>query len=96
MTNVSPCHMGRTLKVQLENPSPDLVHDFRNFGEDVYREFRDKSVSIDEIDASTSTFHLRDIPKREVRTVASKVRELVEKYRSLIVSVDEIKESGNG
>lgn len=82
--------MGRTLKLQLKNPNPDLVHDFRNFGEDVYRQLReDCAVSIDEIDASTSEFHLREIRKREVRTVAAKVRKLAEKYTSLIIIVDE-------
>ena len=70
-----------------------MVHDFRNFGEDVYRELRnDYPVSIDEVDASTSEFYLREIPKREVRTVAARVRKLVVKYTPLIISVDEVKQ----
>ena len=39
--------MAKTLKVQLTAPSPNLVHWFRNFGEDVYRALRDEcEVSI--------------------------------------------------
>lgn len=89
--------MGRTLKVHLTNASAELVHAFRNFGEDIYRAFRDDYVvSIEEIDASTTEFHLREIPKREVRTVASAVRKLAEKHRNLAIRVDEIKASNDG
>lgn len=88
--------MGRTLKVSLKKAGPDLIHDFRNFGEDVYRELRDGcGVSIDEIDASTSEFHLREIPKRAVRTVAATVRKIVEKYTNLGINVDEIRENND-
>jgi len=86
-------HMGRTLKVHLTNASPDLVHDFRNFGEDVYRALRnDYAVSIAEIDGSMREFHLREIPKREVRTVAARIHKLVERYSSFAINVDEIRE----
>ena len=89
--------MGRTLKVHLTNASPDLVHEFRNFGEDVYRALRDDCyVSIEEIDASTRQFHLRDLPRREVRMIAAKVRKLAERYTSLGINVDEIQEGANG
>jgi len=88
--------MGRTLKIHLTNASPELVDAFRNFGEDIYRAFRDDyAVSIEEIDASTTQFHLREIPKREVR-IASAVRKLAEKHRNLAINVDEIKESNDG
>ena len=44
--------MDRILKIYLTKPSPDLVHQWRNFGEDVYRALRDEcDVSIEEIDA---------------------------------------------
>jgi hypothetical protein len=89
--------MGRTLKVHLTNASPNLVHEFRNFGEDVYRALRDDyAVSIDEIDASTCEFSLREIPKREVRTVAARVRKVGERYTALGINVDEVKEAGDG
>ena len=89
--------MSRTLQVHLTNASPGLVHDFRNFGEEVYRALRDDySVSIEEIDASTRQFHLREIPKREVRTVAARVRKLAESHARLVINVDEIREGDGG
>lgn len=89
--------MSRTLKVHLPNASPDLVHDFRNFGEEVWSALHeDYDVSLEEIDASTSQFHLRKIPKRKVRAVAAQIRKLVKRYRSLVINVDEIKEGVDG
>lgn len=86
--------MSRTLKVDLTNARPDLVHEFRNFGEDVYRALRDSyAVSIQEIDGSARYFHVREIPKREVRTVAAKVRKVAERYARLVIGVDEIRET---
>lgn len=53
-----------------ESPTAEVVHRFRNFGEDVYRALRDHcSVSIDEIDAATTSFLVRDIHKRDVRRI---------------------------
>jgi hypothetical protein len=47
-------------------------------------------ISIGEIDASTSEFHLRGIHKREIRAMAAKVRELAEKRRlSQLIKVSE-------
>ena len=81
--------MAKTLKVTLTAPSPDWVHQFRNFGEDVYRELREESeVSIEEIDASTSEFHLRGIHKREVRTVAAKVRKIMKKQYQMLPPIE--------
>lgn len=72
--------MAKTLRIKLTAPSPDLVHQFRNFGKDVYRDLRDEcEVSIQEIDASTSVFHLRGIHRREVRSIAARVRKIIEK-----------------
>ena len=89
--------MGRTLKVHLTNASPDLIHEFRSFGEEIWSALREHyGVSLEEIDASTSEFHLREIPKREVRTVAARVRKLVGRYRNLVINVDEIREADNG
>lgn len=76
--------MPRTLKVQLTAPSPLLVHDFRNFGEDIYRELCEEcEVSMAEIDAAASEFDLRNIPKRQIRTIAAKVRKIAEQYTKL-------------
>jgi hypothetical protein len=88
--------MSWSLKIHLKNATPDIVHEFRNFGEDVYRALRDDyAVSITEIDSSTREFHLREIPRRDVRTVAARVRKLGERYARLDVDVDEINESDN-
>lgn len=82
--------MGKSLKIHLANAHPSLVHDFRNFGEDVYCEFREQyDISIDEIDASTEEFHLRGIPKREFRTARALVRQLAERYPALTLGIDE-------
>jgi hypothetical protein len=43
-----------------DDPTPAVVHRFRNFGEDVYRELADRcSVNMDEIDAATTSFVVR-------------------------------------
>jgi hypothetical protein len=64
---VSPHHVSRTLKVQLTNASPDLVHDFRNFGEEVWSALReDYALSIEEIDASTSELTNRATQRRSI------------------------------
>jgi len=82
--------MGRTLKVHLTNARLELVHEFRNFGEEVWSSFReDYAVSIDEIDASTREFHVREIPKRDVRTVAARIRKIVEPYGNLVINIDD-------
>jgi hypothetical protein len=87
--------MSRVLQVHLTNATDELVHEFRNFGEDVFRALCDDfGVSIDEIDASVSKFHVREIPTRKVRTIAAQVRKIAERYRNLAVSVDEINEDG--
>jgi hypothetical protein len=90
--------MARTLKVELTVPDAlsvqGLVHNFQNFGEDVYRALRDEcDVSLHEIDHFTGAFHLRGLPKREVRTVAAKVRKILEKYPGLTeVKISEVSE----
>jgi len=57
-----------------------LVHQFRNLGEDIWRILQHEcEISLSEIDASTSQFHLRGIHKRDLRALAAKVRKLVEK-----------------
>lgn len=80
--------MARTLKVELAVPNAlsvqGLVPEFQNFGEDVYRDLRDEcEISIDEIDHFAGAFHLRRLHKRDVRTIAARVRKILEKYHSL-------------
>jgi len=64
-----------------DQPSPDIVHRFRNFGEDVYRALRDEcSVSIDEIDKSTTSFIVKDIHKRDLRRIGKVITELLHEH----------------
>ena len=77
--------MSRTIQVRLAAPGPELIHEFQNFGEDVYGALREQcEVSIAEIDASTSKFHLRGIRKREVRATIATVHKLAARYPSLL------------
>ena len=88
--------MSRALKIKLTVPNPlsvqGLVHDFKNFGEDVYRILRDECViSLQEIDTSVDEFHLRGLHKREVREITAKVSKILEKYNKLsMVEICEI------
>lgn len=67
----------------------DLVPNFKNFGEDVYRALRDEcDVSIHEIDTKVSEFHVRRLPKSEVRSIAAKIRKILEKHRPWLPDVD--------
>jgi hypothetical protein len=80
--------MSRTLKVELAVPNAlsvqGMVHNFHNFGEDVYRALQNEcEVSIEEIDHSVSAFHLRGLKKRDVRSIAARVRKILEKHSSL-------------
>lgn len=71
--------MSAAIKIAISNePTSDIVHRFRNFGEDIYRELRDTcSVSIDEVDASTTCFTVRDIRRRDLGEVTQTInREL--------------------
>lgn len=58
--------MSSAIQIQIsDEPTSDVVHRFRNFGEDVYRALRDTcTVSIEEIDASSTSFVVRDIHRR--------------------------------
>jgi hypothetical protein len=90
--------MAKTLVVKLTAPSPNLIHWFHIFGEDFYRALRDESeISIQEIDTSTSEFHIRGIHKREVRRIAAKVRKLIEKRNQILppIEVYEVPESND-
>jgi len=91
--------MTRTLKVELAVPNAlsvdGLVPSFQDFGEDVYRALHDEcDVSIEEIDHFVGAFHLRGIHKRDVRTIAAKVRKILEKYHQLTdVKIYEVSDS---
>lgn len=80
--------MARALRVELAVPNAlcvdGLVSNFQNFGEDVYRTLRDEcDIRINEIDHFAGAFHLRGLHKRDVRTIAAKVRKILEKHHWL-------------
>jgi hypothetical protein len=80
--------MMRALKIELATPNAlsiqGLVSTFQDFGEDMYRALRGEcKISLEEIDHFTGAFHLRGLHKRDVRTVAAKVRKILEKYHRL-------------
>ena len=59
-------------------PGSDWIHEFRNFGEDVWRELRhDAEISLDEIDSSTTSFGIRRITRRRVSHVEQRLRKLI-------------------
>ena len=84
--------MARTLRVHLNAPAPELIHQFRNLGEDVWGVLqRECEISRPEIDSSTSEFYMRGIHKRDLRALAAKVRKLVDKSgMGSLVTVSEL------
>lgn len=74
--------MATILKVELKMPPAEFLSEFRNFGEDVYRDLRhDCSVSIEEIDAAIGFFYVRDLRAKFVRTAAARVRKIALKHK---------------
>ena len=75
--------MGAAIQIQIPSePTSDIVHRFRNFGEDVFRALRDTcSVSIEEIDASTTSFVIRDIHRRALGEVTLIIRRELRRHR---------------
>ena len=72
----------RAIRIEIsDQPTPDIVHRFRTFGEDIYRALCDEcSVSIEEIDASTTSFSVRDIHKRDLGRVTKVIREELRRH----------------
>lgn len=63
-------------------PTNDLIHRFRNFGEDVWREYREVSrveISLDQIDRATEMFSITT-RKHLDRRVRERVREIAEQH----------------
>lgn len=66
----------RTIQVRIHNPtdSRTLVHQLRNYGEDVYRHIRDSGkgfgeVNLDEVDSATDQFSVCRVANSKVRRV---------------------------
>jgi len=84
--------MSKTIKLALTAPTDGLIHQFRNFGEDIWRDLKEEcSVSLEEIDASTSFFFLPDLKKNSVRSVAAKARRIAAKHQmGSLIDVTEV------
>jgi hypothetical protein len=74
------------LRIEIsDEPSQDIVHRFRNFGEDIYRAFRERySVSLEEIDASTTHFHIREIRRRHLRSVTREILRMAAEHNFVV------------
>ena len=68
--------MSAAIRIEIaETPSPETIHRFRNFGEDIYRQLRDKcTVDLAEIDAATTNFTVRDIRIQDLGTVTQLIK----------------------
>jgi hypothetical protein len=74
--------MSAAIKIAIsDEPTSDIVHRFRNFGEDVYRALRDRcSVSIEEVDSSTTSFTVRDIHRRDLGDVTQTIKRELKRH----------------
>ncbi|HUS35965.1 MAG TPA: hypothetical protein VM680_11495 [Verrucomicrobiae bacterium] len=74
--------MAKSLRVQMVGvPKEERIPDFRNFGEEVYLALRDDcDISIAEIDASTTEFHIRNIPKGSLHKASAAVKKSAARY----------------
>jgi hypothetical protein len=74
--------MSAAIKIELsDEPASVIVHRFRNFGEDVYRALREKClIRIEEIDASTTSFTLRDIRRRDLGEVTQAIKRELQRH----------------
>ena len=77
--------MRAAIKIELSRPDPqfEMLHEFRNFGEDVYRalkEFCPISL-LQEVDRATSSFVVRDIRRRDIGTVTDAIERVIRHYR---------------
>jgi hypothetical protein len=74
--------MSAAIKIAVsDEPTSDIVHRFRNFGEDVYRALRDTcSVSIEEVDASTTSFTVRNIHRRDLGDVTQTIKRELKRH----------------
>ena len=68
--------MSVAIKIEIsDEPTSDIIHRLRNFGEDIYRALRVTcSVSIDEIDRSTTSFVVRDVQRHDLGTVTQTIK----------------------
>jgi hypothetical protein len=74
--------MSASIWIEVTEPVTDeLVHNFRNFGEDVYRALKDVCcVSLNEIDRCENAFGVWDIPDHAMPGVRDTIGRLLREY----------------
>ena len=74
--------MSAAIKIEISDPpTSEVIHRFRNFGEDIYRLLRDRcSLNIDEIDAATNSFVVRDIRRRDLGVVTQTIKRELKRH----------------
>lgn len=64
-----------------DRPTSEVIHRFRNFGEDIFRLLGDTcSVSIQEIDRATDSFVVRDVHRRDLGLVTQTIKRELKKH----------------
>jgi hypothetical protein len=62
-------------------PTSEVIHQFRNFGEDIFRLLRDTcSVNIEEIDRATDSFMVRGIRTCDLGLVTQTIKRELKKH----------------
>lgn len=74
--------MSAAIKIEIsDEPTGDVIHRFRNFGEDIYQELRATcSVNLDEIDRATTSFMVRDIHPLDLGTVTQTIKKELRRH----------------
>lgn len=74
--------MGANIRIEIPAPADsETIHRFRNFSEDIYRALKDScSVSIEELDKTTSSFTVRDIPTKSIGSVTQTIKTEIKKH----------------
>lgn len=74
--------MSVAIKIMITDPpTSEVIHRFRNFGEDICRLLRDTcSVNIEEIDKATDSFVVRDIHRRDLGLVTQTIKRELKKH----------------
>lgn len=71
-----------SLRISIQDdPTSTVVHRFQNFGEDVYRLYRDVyDISIDEIDSSVNSLGIPNVKRREIKRVSEEIERLLKQH----------------
>lgn len=74
--------MSSAIRIEISDaPAADVVHRFRSFGEDVFRELQEVcEVRLEEIDRATTSFVLRGIVRRDLGRVTEALRRQLRRH----------------